>query len=111
MSADTAYGYCRNRIKIWMRLCNRSGPVKSELFKEWPLNLAAPFNTRRTLPGLCGLTRSRVMLCFKIIMMSVMVCKKCECHPPSGINTRIHPERDTLHFDQLILIHSYRLQT
>ena len=44
-------------------------------------------------------------------MMSVTVCKKCECHPPRGINTKIPPEGDTIHFDQLILIRSYRLQT
>ena len=51
------------------------------------------------------------MLCFKFIMMSVMVCKKCECHRPRGIITSIPPERDTIQFDQLILIRSYRLQT
>ena len=44
-------------------------------------------------------------------MMSVRICKKCECHRPRGINTKIPPEEDTIHFDKFILIRSYRLQT
>ena len=50
------------------------------------------------------------MFCFEFIMMSVMICKKGECHHPRGINTKIPPEGDTIYFDQLILIRSYRLQ-
>ena len=33
-------------------------------------------------------------------MMSVMVCKKCECHPLKNIYTSIPPERD-INFYQL----------
>ena len=35
------------------------------------------------------------MICFKFVMMLVMVCKKCECHPLKSIFTSIAPERDT----------------
>ena len=51
ISAVIATGFSLNRCKSPKRLFTKSGLVRKLLFKEFPLNVDAAFETRRTFPG------------------------------------------------------------
>ena len=55
ISAVIATGFSLNRSKSPTRLFSKSGPVRRLLFSEFPLNVDAALETRRTFPGLLGL--------------------------------------------------------
>ena len=55
ISAVIATEFSLNRSMSPTRLFSKSGLVRRLLFIEFPLNVDAAFETRRTFPGLLGL--------------------------------------------------------
>ena len=86
-SAETAYWYQQERIRTWIKFCNKWDPAKSSLFREEPWNFAAPLSKRRTLAGLwgwktgqCGRYHSPGQSTSKQSFLSILTSSFCPSH-------------------------------